>query len=146
MPTGAVNVTFKVNVPESDCVGAVLRKNDPKLLLPLRAPPPSAVVPVKCALPVKVNWGTPVTVPVVEPERVTSSALASLWARVRKASATRQRKSDLPAVRMPNFSISDSSLERGYTGTWDRRGAGGMAGQCRLLGLQNHFPARLRTG
>src|SRR5437588_8788077 len=135
MPVGAVNVTFKVNDPESDCVGAVLRKNDPRLLLPLKEPMPSAVVPVKLALPVKVNWGTPTTVPVVEPEMVTSLARASLWARVRKASATRQRKSDLPAVRMPNFSISDSSLERGYTGTWDRRGAGERAGQCRLRGL-----------
>ena len=78
MPDGAVNVTFRVNVPSSGCKGDVLRKNEPRLLGPLREPMPSAVVPVN-ALPVNVNWGTPVILPVVEPVMVTSSARAMLW-------------------------------------------------------------------
>src|SRR2546421_3782222 len=105
MPAGAVKVMFRVNDPLTDCNWPVLRESVPRLLLPLSAPKPSAVVPVK-VLPLKVNCETPVTDPVVEPEMVTSSARASLWARAIKASATRQRKSDLPAVRIPNFSIS----------------------------------------
>src|SRR5919198_1195305 len=127
MPAGAVNVMFRVNDPLSVCVGAVLRKNDPRLLLPLKEPTPSAVVPVKLALPVKVSWGTPATVPVVLPEMVTSSARASLWARAMKESATRQRKSDLPAVRMPNFCISDSSLNVN-TGALRKAGRGSGGG------------------
>src|SRR6266404_4489150 len=79
MPVGAANVTFKVNVPASGCKGEVLRKNEPRLLGPLNEPTPSAVVPLKLALPVNVKGGTPVTVPVVEPVIVTSSALALLW-------------------------------------------------------------------
>ena len=76
MPVGAVNVMFKVNEPLTGCNASVLRKKAPKLLGPLRAPTPSAVVPVKL-FPVKVSCGTPVTTPVVEPEMVTSSALAT---------------------------------------------------------------------
>ena len=77
IPVGAVKVIFKVNVPLNAWVGAVLRKNEPKLLAPLKEPMPNAVVPVKDALPVKVNCGTAVTVPVVEPEMVTSFARAA---------------------------------------------------------------------
>jgi hypothetical protein len=73
MPAGSVKLTFKVNVPATACVGAVFSVNVPRLLLPLNAPKPSAVVPVK-ELPAKVSCGTPVTTPVVEPEMVTSSA------------------------------------------------------------------------
>ena len=67
IPVGAVKVTFKVNEPLNNCVGAVLKKNEPKLLLPLREPRFNAVVPVKAELPANVNCGTPVTDPVVDP-------------------------------------------------------------------------------
>ena len=76
MPVGEVKVIFNANVPPSDCKGAVARKNDPRLLEPLKEPTPSAVVPVKSVFPVNVNCGTPVIVPAVEPVRVTSSARA----------------------------------------------------------------------
>lgn len=86
MPDGTEKVMFKVKEPASSCVGAVLRKNVPKLLAPLKEPMPKAVVLVKDALPAKVNWGTPLTIPVVEPLTVTSSARATPWLNVKKAS------------------------------------------------------------
>ena len=86
IPAGAVNVTFRLNDPATACNVPVCRVNVPRRLTPLKEPTPSAVVPVN-VLPANVNWGTPVTVPVVEPDIVTSSARASPWARVKRAMA-----------------------------------------------------------
>src|ERR1051326_1334945 len=54
----------------------------------------------------------PLKLPAVE--KVMVSARACLWAKAMKVSASRQKKSDLPAVRVPNLLIGDSSLGREY--------------------------------
>jgi hypothetical protein len=138
MPAGAVKVTFRVKEPESDCVGAVLRKNEPRLLAPLREPLPSEVVPEKL-LPLKVSCGTPVTVPVVEPETVTSSARATPWARVKRAMAKMLSASGFTIERIRLVMVSAflrcsfRDLVRLHSLFFPNSGAG--AGQCSLLGL-----------
>src|SRR5579885_414964 len=99
MPAGAVNVTFIVNEPESGCVVSVDRVNVPSRSVPLSEPTPSAVVPVK-EFPAKVSCGTPVTVPVVEPETVTSSARATLCAKAMNARAKTLSASGFTNARM----------------------------------------------
>jgi hypothetical protein len=76
MPVGPKNVTFRVKAPDRACPGAVFRKKVPRLLDPLNEPTFRKVVPVKLLFPWKLNWGTPVIDPVVNPLTVTSSARA----------------------------------------------------------------------
>jgi hypothetical protein len=99
MPLGTVNVTCKVKEPVNDCKPAGLRKNDPKLLVPLREPTPNAVVPVKEGLPLNNRGGTPMTVPDVKPEIVTSSARATPWLSVKMAMVATTRAKDFANIR-----------------------------------------------
>src|SRR5437868_4785510 len=155
MPVGAVNVMFKVNVPASDCVGAVLRKNDPRLLLPLREPLPSAVVPVKWAVPEKVNCGTPVTVPVVEPERVTSSARATPWASVKRAMAKMLSASGFTiekirlVILLPPLFLTETLVlvvhSLFFQRVWRRSGACSLPSFSEADGKPHFAAARLKT-
>src|SRR5438309_9832637 len=108
MPEGAEKVTFKVKVPATDCRGAVLRNNVPRLFVPLSEPTPSAVVPTKL-LPVNVNCGTPLMLPVVEPAILTSSALAMLWLAPTITRTLRPSTTDLTNPEITVFIIFDSS-------------------------------------
>src|SRR5438876_8064489 len=106
MPVGDVNVTSRLKVPETKAPGAVLRKNVPRLLAPLRAPIPRKVVFVNELLPVKLNCGTPMIAPLVKPEIVTSLARAWPCASTRTPTRVRAIESDFSNVVPRDFIVS----------------------------------------